>query len=48
MHGLIERMGPRGRYMVSSGNSLATYCLEANRLAMEKAVAEFGRYSIAV
>lgn len=48
VRGLIERIGPRGRYMVSSGNSVATYCLEANVLAMGEAVAEFGRYPIAV
>lgn len=45
---LIARLGPQGRYMVSSGNSVATYCREANVLAMGDAVAEFGEYPIAI
>ena len=45
---LIARLGPHGRYMVSSGNSVATYCVEENVLAMGDAVVEFGKYPIAL
>lgn len=43
---LVSQMGPGGRYMLSSGNSIATYCEVENVLAMGDAIVEFGRYPI--
>jgi uroporphyrinogen decarboxylase len=45
---LIARLGPHGRYMVSSANSVATYCRVENVVAMGEAVQEFGEYPVAV
>jgi len=44
---LIRDLGPGGRYVVSSGNSVASYCSTDNVLAMGDAIQEFGRYPIA-
>jgi uroporphyrinogen decarboxylase len=45
---LIARLGPHGRYMVSSGNSVVTYNVPENVVAMGDAVVEFGEYPIAL
>ncbi len=43
---LIRDIGPGGGYMVSSGNSLASYLKPANVLAMSNAVHKYGVYPI--
>ena len=48
VRGLMRDIAPGGRYFVSSGNSVASYCDPQNVLAMGQAVQEFGRYPIAV
>ena len=45
---LMAQMGPSGRYFISSGNSIASYCDVENVLAMADAVLEFGQYPISV
>jgi len=45
---LVAQMGPSGRYFMSSGNSIASYCDVENVLAMGDAVLEFGKYPIGV
>jgi uroporphyrinogen decarboxylase len=43
---LIRDLGPGGGYMISSGNSLASYLKPENVLAMSKAIKKYGRYPI--
>jgi len=45
---LIRDVAPGGGFIVTSGNSLAGYCLPENVLAMTRAVRKYGRYPIAV
>jgi uroporphyrinogen decarboxylase len=45
---LIRDVGPGGGYIVSSGNSLASYLLPESVLAMSQAVQKYGRYPLAV
>ena len=45
---LVAQMGPSGRYFMSSGNSIASYCDVENVLAMGDAVLDFGKYPIRV
>jgi uroporphyrinogen decarboxylase len=45
---LIRDVAPGGGYIVTSGNSLAGYCLPENVRAMAHAVRKYGRYPIAV
>ena len=47
VRGLIRDIAPGGRYFVSSGNSVASYCDVHNVLAMGRAIQEFGQYPIA-
>jgi len=42
----IMDIGPGGGYMVSSGNSIAAYCLPENVIAMAEAIQRFGKYPI--
>ncbi|WP_028308743.1 uroporphyrinogen decarboxylase family protein [Desulfitibacter alkalitolerans] len=44
----IRTIGPKGGYIVSSANSLASYVLPENALALGKAVKKYGRYPITV
>jgi uroporphyrinogen decarboxylase len=44
--GLIRDLGPGGGYMISSGNSLASYLKPENVLAMSKAIQKYGKYPI--
>ena len=46
--GLIRDLGPGGGYIVTSGNSLAAYCLPENVLALSNAVQHYGRYPLAL
>jgi uroporphyrinogen-III decarboxylase len=48
VRGLIRDIAPGGRYLVTSGNSVASYCDPDNVMAMGEAVQELGRYPIAV
>lgn len=43
---LIRDIGPGGGYIVSSGNSLASYCLPENVVALSQAVQKHGRYPL--
>ena len=43
---LLAQMGPHARYLVSSGNGIASYRDVENVPAMGEAVVEFGRYPI--
>lgn len=43
---LIGIAAPGGGYVVTSGNSLAAYCLPENVLAMSRAVREYGVYPL--
>ena len=43
---LLAKLGPSGRFALSSGNSLASYCSVENVLAMCDTVTEFGGYPI--
>jgi uroporphyrinogen decarboxylase len=43
---LIRDLGPGGGYMISSGNSLASYLKPENVLAMSKAIKKYGEYPI--
>ena len=45
---LIRDVAPVGGYIVSSGNSLASYLSPENVLAMSQAVQKYGRYPLAV
>jgi uroporphyrinogen-III decarboxylase len=45
---LIRDVAPGGGYIVTSGNSLAGYCLPENVLAMSRAVKTYGTYPIAL
>lgn len=45
---LIHDLGPGGGYIVTSGNSLASYCDAANVRAMAEAVQKYGRYPLQV
>lgn len=45
---LIRDVAPGGGYIVTSGNSLAAYCLPDNVLAMSRAVERYGRYPLAL
>jgi uroporphyrinogen decarboxylase len=45
---LIRDVAPGGGYIVTSGNSLAGYCLPENVLAMSRAVQKYGRYPISL
>ena len=45
---LIRDVGPGGGYIVTSGNSLASYLLPENVIALSAAVQEYGRYPIDV
>ena len=42
VRGLLEDLGPRGRYAITSGNSIARYCHLENIHAMINAIDEFG------
>jgi hypothetical protein len=44
---LIRDIGPGGGYIVTSGNSLASYLRPENVLALSRAVQEYGRYPLA-
>lgn len=48
VRGLIRDVGPGGGYIVTSGNSVAAYCLPENVRAMSNAVQKYGTYPIAV
>ena len=41
---LVNEIAPGGGYILTSGNSLAGYCIPENVIAMVDAVAEFGTY----
>jgi uroporphyrinogen decarboxylase len=43
---LIRDVGPGGGYIVTSGNSLAAYCLPDNVRALSRAVQKYGSYPI--
>ncbi len=43
---LIRDVGPGGGYIVTSGNSLASYCLPENVLALSRAVQKYGKYPL--
>lgn len=44
---LIHDVGPGGGYIVTSGNSLASYVKPENAIALSEAVREYGRYPLA-
>ena len=44
----IQEAGPGGGYIVTSGNSVASYCRPENVLAMAQAVQKYGRYPLEV
>jgi uroporphyrinogen decarboxylase len=46
VRGLIRDLGPGGGYMISSGNSLASYLKPECVLAMAEAIRKYGRYPI--
>lgn len=46
--GLLRDVAPGGGYMLSSGNSLASYCRIENIRAMVGTMERFGRYPIEV
>jgi uroporphyrinogen decarboxylase len=43
---LIRTVGPGGGYIITSGNSLASYLKPENVLSMAEAVKKYGRYPI--
>ncbi len=43
---LIRTVGPGGGYMITSGNSLASFLKPENVLAMAEAVRKYGAYPI--
>jgi uroporphyrinogen decarboxylase len=43
---LIRDLGPGGGYMISSGNSLASYLKPECVLAMAEAIRKYGQYPI--
>jgi uroporphyrinogen decarboxylase len=43
---LIRDLGPGGGYMISSGNSLASYLKPEGVLAMSGAIKKYGKYPI--
>jgi len=45
---LIRDVAPGGGYIVTSGNSLAAYCLPDNVMALAQAVRTYGQYPIRV
>jgi uroporphyrinogen decarboxylase len=45
---LVRDVAPGGGYILSSGNSLTSYCRPENVLAMTAAVQKYGRYPISV
>jgi uroporphyrinogen decarboxylase len=45
---LIRDLGPGGGYMISSGNSLASYLKPENVLAMSQAIKKYGKYPIRI
>ena len=45
---LIRDVAPGGGYIVTSGNSLAAYCLPDNVLALSRAVQKYGQYPVRV
>lgn len=45
---LIQHVGPGGGYILTSGNTLASYVLPENALAMSAAVRRYGHYPIRV
>ncbi len=45
---LIRDVAPGGGYMISSGNSLASYVKPENALAMAEAIRRYGRYPIQI
>jgi uroporphyrinogen decarboxylase len=47
VRGLIRDLAPGGVYIVTSGNSLASYCRPENVLALSNAVQKYGKYPIA-
>jgi uroporphyrinogen-III decarboxylase len=47
VRGLIRDLAPGGGYIVTSGNSLASYCRPENVLALSNAVQKYGKYPIA-
>ena len=48
VRGLIRDVGPGGGYIVTSGNSLASYVLPENALALSAAVRRYGHYPLTV
>ena len=48
VRGLIRDVAPGGGYIVTSGNSLASYLDPANVIALSDAVLTYGRYPIEV
>jgi hypothetical protein len=48
VRGLIRDVGPGGGYIISSGNSLASYLEPENVMAMSRAVQKYGRYPLEV
>lgn len=45
---LIRDVGPGGGYIVTSGNSLASYVRPENAIALSEAVTKYGRYPLTV
>jgi uroporphyrinogen decarboxylase len=45
---LIQEVGPGGGYIVTSGNSLASYLCPENVLALSRAVQKYGSYPLTV
>lgn len=45
---LIREIAPGGGYIISSGNSLASYLQPANVMAMSRAIRKYGEYPIVV
>jgi len=48
VRGLIRDVAPGGGYIISSGNSLASYLKPENVIAMSQAIQKYGHYPIAV
>jgi hypothetical protein len=47
VRGLIQDLGPGGGYIISSGNSLASYLKPDCVLAMSQAIQKYGQYPMA-
>ncbi len=44
----IKEIAPGGGYIVSSGNSITSYCKPENVIAMAKAIQKYGKYPIGI